>query len=179
MAVHSSASATNMTMDDATEANPSLMSQNRVNQYAPTLSQVCSIELDRTNYLMWSSLVLPMICGYKLDSFILGTNPCPELFLFEGNERKVNPKFEDMSPDVISQVLGCKSAQELWNAVKEFSRAQTRSRITLYKSELQRLRKGGLKMDGYLRKTKEIANNLQMAGCPLSNDDLVTQTLLG
>lgn len=48
----------------------------------------------------------------------------------------------------------------------------------MYKSELQRLRRGS-RMEDYLRKVKELADNLQMAGCPLANDNLVTQTLVG
>lgn len=84
-----------------------------------------------------------------------------------------------MSVDVASHVLGCKTSQELWNAVKELSRTQTRSRVTLYKCELQCLRKGSLKVDEYLRKVKELAYNLTLAGSPLSNDDLITQMLTG
>lgn len=46
-----------------------------------------------------------------------------------------------MSTEMASQVLGCKNSQELWNVVKELCGTQMRSRITLYKGELQRLRK--------------------------------------
>lgn len=114
---------------------------------------------------MWSSLVLSMIRGNKMDDFILGTKSDPDIFIFEGDKQKMNPKFEEwvtldqlllgllynsMTLEVISQVLGCKTLQELWNVVKEFSGSQTWLRVTLYKSELQGLRKGGLKMDEYL-----------------------------
>lgn len=34
-------------------------------------------------------------------------------------------------------------------------------------------------MDEYVRKTKELASNLQMVGCLMSNDDLITETLAG
>lgn len=49
--------------------------------------------------------------------------------------------YNSMTLEVISQVLRCKTSQELWKAVKDFSGAQSRSRITLYKSELQHLQK--------------------------------------
>lgn len=81
-----------------------------------------------------------------------------------------------MSSDIASQVLGCKSLQELWNAVKNLLGTQSRSKITFYKSELQRLRKGSLKMDDYLKKIK-ITDNLFLVGHPLSSEDLITQTL--
>lgn len=59
-----------------------------------------------------------------------------------------------MSTEIASQVLGSKTCQELWNAVKEST----------------------LKMDEYLRKIKVLSNNL-LAGSPLNTDDLITQTL--
>lgn len=48
-----------------------------------------------------------------------------------------------------------------------------------YKSEFQILRKNGLKMEEFLRKVKELSDNLLLAGCPLSSEDLITQTLSG
>lgn len=83
-----------------------------------------------------------------------------------------------MSTEVASQVLGCKTSQELWNAVKDLLGTQTRSRITLYKGELQRLTKGSLKMEDYLKKIKELADNF-LAGSPIPAGDLITQTLAG
>lgn len=83
-----------------------------------------------------------------------------------------------MSTKVASQVLGCKTSQEIRNAVKDLSGTQTCSRITLYKGELQRLRKGNSKKEDYLRKIKELVNNL-LAGNSIPADDLITQTLAG
>lgn len=49
----------------------------------------------------------------------------------------------------------------------------------MFKNELQRTRKRSLKMDEYLNKMKSIYDNLILAGCSISMDDLVTQTLVG
>lgn len=70
-------------------------------------------------------------------------------------------------------------SHELLNVVKSLSRAHTRSRITLYKSELQRKRKVSLKMEDYLNKMKVLANNLLLASSPISTSNLITQTLIG
>lgn len=40
-------------------------------------------------------------------------------------------------------------------------------------------RKGSLKMSDYLTKMKSIADNLLLGGCPISNSDLIIQTLDG
>lgn len=139
-------------------------------------------------------MVFLVIRGNKLDDYVLKTKACPDVFITEGADRRINRAFEDwvtmdqlllgwlynmMSTKVASQVLGPKTSQELWNAVKELLQTQTRSRITLYKGELQRLKKGNLKMDEYLRKIKELACNLLLVGSQIPIDDLITQTLAG
>lgn len=72
--------------------------------------------------------------------------------------------YNTMSMEVALQVLGCKTSQELRNTVKDLLGTRTHSRITLYKGELQRLRKGNMKMDEYLKKVKELADNLLLVG---------------
>jgi len=34
------------------------------------------VRLDRYNYLLWNSLVLPLIKGCKRDGYVLGTKEC-------------------------------------------------------------------------------------------------------
>lgn len=107
---------------------------------------------------------------------------------------KLNPAFEEwnvvdrlllrwiynsLTLEIASQVIGCKSSQELWKAVKSLVGAHTRSRITMLKGELHKTRKGGLKMSDYLEKMKNLSDNLLLAGCAVSYEDLITQTLAG
>lgn len=58
----------------------------------------------------------------------------------------------------------------MWTAVKELVGA---------KSELQRLRKGNVKMEEYLSKLKTISDYLFMAGSPISKEELITHALIG
>lgn len=67
------ASATTGSSNHVTEQTSSLFNQNKTSSLMTTLNQFCSIKLDQTNYLLWSSMVLPVIRGNKLDGFILGT----------------------------------------------------------------------------------------------------------
>lgn len=77
-------------------------------------------------------MIFPTIRGNKLDGYLLGTKLCPEVFIIEGFEQKINPAFEEwvtmdqlllgwlsntMSVGVTSQVLGCKTSQELWKNI--------------------------------------------------------------
>ena len=45
-----------------------------------TLAPV-SVRLDRSNYLLWQSQILPTDQEYGLEEFVLGTNSKPEQFL--------------------------------------------------------------------------------------------------
>lgn len=82
--------------------------------------------------------------------------------------------YNTMTIEVASQVIGCRTSAELWCAVKDLTGANTRSHVTMYKSELQRLRKGALKMEEYLNKLNAISDNLYMARSPISTEELIT-----
>lgn len=61
-----------------------------------------------------------------------------------------------MSVEIALQMEYHTTSFELWKAAKELAGEQTRSRITLLRSELQRTRKGNLKMEDCLNKMKNI-----------------------
>ena len=71
------------------------VNNNQKNTFGNGLAQVCSVKLDRSNYLLWQSIILPVIQGNKLDGFIFGTKPCPTQFLSEDAEKRINPAYEE------------------------------------------------------------------------------------
>ncbi|KZV34405.1 hypothetical protein F511_34028, partial [Dorcoceras hygrometricum] len=148
--------------------------------------------------LLWETMILPIIRGNKLDGYVLGTKLCPPEFLprtTPGSTVKIpNPEYEEwlsndqlllgwlystMSSDIASQLMQKATSKELWDGAKELSGAQTRSRIVYYKAELQKTKKGGMKMEEYLTTMKAIADNLAMAGNPIPLPDLIVQILSG
>ncbi|KAI4346153.1 hypothetical protein L6164_013226 [Bauhinia variegata] len=165
-----------------------------VNVSKNPLTSFCSIKLDRNNYLLWKSMILPMLRGHKLDNYILGTKPCLEPFIISESGRKANPVYEEwvtndqlllgwllnsISQEIATQLLHCQTSKELWEAAQSLSGAYTRSRITLLKSEFHRIRKGTMKMEEYLNKIKNLFDSLTLAGSLVSTSDLITQTLSG
>lgn len=141
------------------------------NRSLPT--QYNAIKLDRTNYLLWETMIMPIIRGHKLDGYVLGTKLCPPEFMprtTPGSTVKIpNPEYEEwlsndqlllgwlystMSSDIASQLMRKSTSKELWDAVKELSGAHTRARVFYYKAELQKIRKGGMKMEEYLTTMK-------------------------
>lgn len=162
--------------------------------FAASISQLCSVKLDRSNYLIWECSILPIIRGRKLNGYILRTKECPTQFITENQSTSVNPSYKEwvstdqllsgwiyntLTPDVASQLIGYATSKELWSVIKSLASAHTRSRVTLLKSELHRTRKGAMKMTEYLAKMKSIFDNFLLASNPISTSDLVTQTLAG
>ncbi|KAA0049614.1 UBN2_3 domain-containing protein [Cucumis melo var. makuwa] len=41
------------------------------------LNQLTTVKLDRGNYLLWETLALPILKGYKLDGHLSDECPCP------------------------------------------------------------------------------------------------------
>ncbi|KAI4323960.1 hypothetical protein L6164_023530 [Bauhinia variegata] len=106
------------------------------------LTSLCSVKLDKNNYLLRKSTILPMLRGHKLDSYILGTKPCPEPFIIDEYGRKANPAYEErvtnnqlllgwllnsMSQEIATQLLHCQTSKELWEAAQSLSGAYTSS----------------------------------------------------
>lgn len=154
-----------------------------------------SVKLDRNNYPLWKSLVLPVVRGCKLDGYMLGTKKCPEEFITSSDSSKSNnPAFEEwqandqrllgwmlnsMATEMATQLLHCETSKQLWDEAQSLAGAHTRSQIIYLKSEFHSIRKGEMKMEDYLIKMKNLADKLKLAGNPISNSDLIIQTLNG
>ena len=60
------------------------------------LPSTISVKLDRDNFPLWKSLGLPIIRGYKIEGYMIGTNECPEQYITNSHSsKKLNPSFED------------------------------------------------------------------------------------
>ncbi|GAU51857.1 hypothetical protein TSUD_416410 [Trifolium subterraneum] len=119
----------------------------------------------------------------------------PEEFITAGDSsKKFNPEFEDwqaydqqllgwlrnsMTIGIATQLLHCETSKQLWEEAQSLAGAHTRSQITYLKSEFHSTRKGEMKMEDYLIKMKNLADKLKLAGNPVSNFDLIIQTLNG
>ncbi|PNX56340.1 glutamate receptor, partial [Trifolium pratense] len=154
-----------------------------------------SVKLDRNNYPLWKSLVLPVVKGCKLDGYMLGTKQCPEEFITSSDSgKKNNPAFVEwqaddqrllgwmlnsMNTEIATQLLHCETSKQLWDEAQSLAGAHTRSQIVYLKSEFHSIRKGEMKMEDYLIKMKNLADKLKLAGNPISTSDLIIQTLNG
>lgn len=76
--------------------------------------------------------------------------------------------YSSISIDIATQLINCSTSQELWQTTEEMADAATRAKEMWLKGELQRTRKGSMKMEEYLAKMKSLSDNLQLATCRMS-----------
>ncbi|KAK9110858.1 hypothetical protein Sjap_018918 [Stephania japonica] len=160
--------------------------------FGNSLNQIVSMKLDRNNFLVWKAMVLPIFRGCRLDGHLLGTLKSPSEFLPESSDP--NPAYEDwygkdqfclgwlisaMSNEVAHAVVGAESAQEAWKRIEEYCGSHNRAQVQVYRRKIQNTKKGSMTMSEYLLKMKEMADFLATAGSPVSDDDLVSNTLTG
>lgn len=58
-------------------------------------SQAVSVKLDLDNYLLWQTIVLPIVRGYSLKGHIARLKSSPLEYMFENNELKINPTYQE------------------------------------------------------------------------------------
>ncbi|PNX82983.1 glutamate receptor [Trifolium pratense] len=102
------------------------------------LPSTVSVKLDRDNYPLWKSMVLPIIKGAKLDGYMLGKKECPEEFTTatDSSKKISNPEFEDwqaydqqllgwlrnsMTVGIATQLLHCETSMQLWEEAQSLA----------------------------------------------------------
>src|SRR5262249_14099067 len=87
--------------------------------------------------------------------------------------------YNTIEPTVAFELMGHETSQMLWNAINDLFGVKTRSNVIFYKREFAKMQKGTMSMEDYIKTMKGLADNLALAGLPVTLDDLVTQTLAG
>lgn len=78
-----------------------------------------------------------------------------------------------MSEGMLTRVVGCDYAFEIWERVKTHFASQTRAKIKQFKTQLRSTKKGSLKMYDYLLKIKSIVDSLASVGSPVPINDYI------
>lgn len=160
-------------------------------------SNLVSTKLDRHNYLLWHSKFEPLLLSHDLMGFVYGSNPCPEKFLRDKNEKltiNVNPAFQTwtrqdrnllswiratLSEHVLSQVVSLCASRDVWTAIEQCFASLSHAHIIKLKGQLQNLQKGNLSITDYLQNHKTIVDELCANGHFIDESDQVTHILDG
>ena len=156
----------------------------------PNIGHLVSIKLSDTNYLIWSSQIVPVLKSHDLMGFVDGSEPCPSKSL----DGSLNPAYilwnkkdqyvlswinATLSDKVLASVYGITSAREVWSSLANKFASQSRTRVHHLKRKLQTLHQGSMKCTDFLEKAKLVSDELAAVGKPLEDDDLMSYIVSG
>ena len=145
------------------------------------MSNMMTMKLDKTNYIVWKHQITMVLETYSLYELLEEPQLIPEKFfkdLSGSYTAIVNPDFliwkskekalltfisSTLSPIVLALTVGCPTALEVWKVLENRFSSVSRSHIMNLKSELHNLNKGGDTMDIYLQKNQSCKR--QVASC--------------
>ncbi|KAK4253905.1 hypothetical protein QN277_010522 [Acacia crassicarpa] len=129
-------------MSTASSVISAAASNGRTYSLFSSSSQTTTIKLDHVNFMVWESIVLPLIEGNRLEGHIDGTSRAPSKVISGENGEKENPAWSEwfsvdrllvgwlrntMSQEIGAQLLHHKTAEDLWNGAKEMTCVSTKA----------------------------------------------------
>ncbi|RVW61832.1 Retrovirus-related Pol polyprotein from transposon RE2 [Vitis vinifera] len=151
----------------------------------PNIGHLVSIKLSDTNYLIWSSQIVPVLKSHDLMGFVDGSESCPSKSL----DGSLNPAYilwnkkdqcvlsrinATLSDKVLASIYGITSAREVWSSLANKFASQSRTHVHHLKRKLQTLHQGSMKCTDFLEKAKLVSDELAAVGKPLEDDDLMS-----
>jgi hypothetical protein len=183
-----------------TETNPSTPNFTQTQQ--PAVTQLSSFaqsitKLHKENYMSWRGLAEPFLKGHDLYGFLDGTKIPPSplvstsptgtvttstdpdtLWWHRQDQLILSMLMSSISDAMLPQVLGCKTAQELWNTLDRTFTSESQARVLNLRLQLTTAKKGNLSVSDHFHKIKHITATLAAAGHPVSDSEF-TAYLLG
>ena len=158
----------------------------------PSTLPSASIRLNRSNYNLRRSQILPTVRAYDLENYLLGTITPPVKFV--NDQSTVNPAYSQwlrldqfllswllssISESMLGHVVNCTSFSEIWTTLGQLFSTKSKARLLHLRFLLQTTKKGSLSIEDYFLKMKTIAQDLVSAGQSISDDELVLYILGG
>ncbi|KAK6135727.1 hypothetical protein DH2020_030507 [Rehmannia glutinosa] len=159
-------------------------------------SQLITVKLNESNFLVWKQQIWAAIRGYGLEGYLTGSVAAPEEYTAgkTANERTLNPSFltwtrqdqllaswllSSLTESILITTVGLSTSREIWECLQTTFASQNQAKIMQYRLHLQTLKKGNLQMKEYLNKIKTCCDLLGSAGEPVSQKDHVMYVLSG
>ena len=129
--------------------------------------------------------MLNVIIANGLEDFIDGSRPCPVKFL-DTEQGIVNPEYTlwhiynrlimswfyaSVSENVMTQIVGYNSAQEIWIALAQIFAVASMAPLLELRTQIQSFKKESMSGIDYIQKLKGLCNNLAAIREPVSRND--------
>ncbi|XP_038875135.1 uncharacterized protein LOC120067668 [Benincasa hispida] len=93
------------------------------------LNQITSIKLERGNFMLWKTLALLILRGYRLEGHLSdeqSLNPLYEAWV-TADQLLLGWLYNSMAPEVAVQLMGFENAKSLWDAIHSLFGVQSRA----------------------------------------------------
>ncbi|KAI3961640.1 hypothetical protein MKW92_025906, partial [Papaver armeniacum] len=155
-----------------------------------------SFKLDETNYIQWRRQIVPILRYHDIYNHVDPTieSPSPHLPCSANEEPSPNPKYlpwfqvdthllswlqATLTQSVFADIPDFTSSRELWQYLANTYAAPTAARSLQLHHQLQTLHRDNLFISAYLTKITSIRDSLSTSSAPLSDGELVLNTLRG
>jgi len=169
----------------------------------PSLSSLpftISIKLNSSNYPVWKAQTLPYFRGHGVFGYLDGTIPIPSqeidaLHPSTGAGIKIpNPQYvqwlhqdsiilatinASLTEDVLTQIMSYTTFCEVRLSLERTFSSISHAKAVQIRTQLANIRKGSLSANEYFLFIKCLADELVLAGQPLTADDIITYVLAG
>jgi hypothetical protein len=156
------------------------------------------LKLNKTSFLVWRGLLEPFLQGHDLYGFIDGTKTPSHPYTSTSPDRSItistDPEtaqwfrqdqlilsmlMSTISEELLPQVLGCCTAQELWNAIERTFMSASRANTMTLHYQLATAKKGSSSIIDYFHRLKHTAATLAAAGQPFNDYEFTSFLLVG
>ncbi|KAJ0078138.1 hypothetical protein Patl1_37130 [Pistacia atlantica] len=158
----------------ATESNPTLLPFN-------TMIYMVTIKLSSSNYLLWTSQLLPLLESQELLQHVNGTLKPPSRF-DPPNFETPNPKYlawkttdqrllslllSSLTEEAMVEVVSLSTSREVWLTLENTFSHRSKAREIRLKEDLQSMKRGPRSVSEYSRAFKALCHQLHAIGQPV------------
>uniref|UniRef100_A0A2N9HLR0 Reverse transcriptase Ty1/copia-type domain-containing protein n=1 Tax=Fagus sylvatica TaxID=28930 RepID=A0A2N9HLR0_FAGSY len=129
------------------------------------ITNLVSVKLDQTNYMLWKFQITSTLKAYKLLDVVDGSYPCPEMYNRDTN--------------ALALVIGQKSAKGVWDTLEKRFTSLSRSNVLSLKRDLNSIKKNNDSINVYMQKIKECKDKLEAVGVFIEAEELLYIVLDG
>jgi hypothetical protein len=164
----------------------------------PIFQNSITVRLDRNNFLLWKTQVIPNLSCNGYLGYLDGSCPAPPKLITTGtgndavtapnpayttwwhtDQRVLNALLGSMTEEVLAQMIGRTTSTEVWKCLNSMFSAQGRASIRQIRRKLASTKKNDLGAAEYFHKMKGFADAMATVGTPLPDDELIDYIIAG
>ena len=159
-----------------------------------SFSHMMHMKLSSSNYLVWREQILLVLSFHKLSDHVSGdlspppatvtvsdkTVPNPDAVAWSDNDQKAVLLIKSsLSEEAAAEVLGLKSARDIWTALEHAYSNASVERVHSLRDSLRLLKKGTSSVSDFSRRFKSLCDQLAAIGHPVADMDRLHWYLCG